>query len=169
MKTTIFISLLFVYSIVYSQDDNSYTISRSTISMGGSSKMISANNSTYNISQSIGQSSVIGTSSSDGYTLRQGYQQPSIYAIKIQESKDDLLKAAIYPNPFQQSIFISFSEHISNDIRVLLFDVSGSLIFSQKYPPTQLIRLSLSNIANGSYIINVISSTKKISTKLIKR
>ena len=142
MKTTIFISLLLVYSIVYSQDDNSYTISRSTISMGGSSKMISTNNTTYNISQSIGQSSVIGTSSGNGYTLRQGYQQPSIYTIKIQVSKDDLLKAAIYPNPFQQSIFISFSEHISNDIKVFLFDVSGSLIFSQEYPVYVIISFS---------------------------
>jgi len=170
MKTTIFISLLFVYSIVFSQEESlSFSIGRSNIGMGGSTKIISSNNTTYYINQSIGQSSVIGTSSNEEYTLRQGYQQTSNYVVKIQGLEDSLLNASIYPNPFQQSIFISFYESISNDIQVTLFDISGSLIFSRKYPPSQLIRLNVNDISNGSYIINVSSSKKKISAKLIKR
>jgi hypothetical protein len=55
---------------------SSQSIIRSSVGSGGSSQSISIKEKTYFISQSIGQASVIGYASSNGYGIRQGFQQP---------------------------------------------------------------------------------------------
>ena len=112
--------LCIVYAKGFSQTtdpstDNtgSFNVIRSTIGISGSSNTISTANGNYIISQSIGQSSIIGTGSNAGYTLRQGYQQPSILADAPSGNDNDKLEAKIYPNPFNHSIYISFSERIT--------------------------------------------------------
>lgn len=175
-KLISFVFLTFCFCVGHSQissteseTEMSYSIIRSNLGISGSSHTFTANTKQYIVSQSIGQASVIGTSSNSGYTLRQGYQQPSSLTYIIPLDGDNKLKAIIYPNPFQQSISISFSELILNDIEVLLFDIKGSLIYSGKFIGSPLIRISLSDIANGYYVIKVSSGNKQISAKLIKR
>jgi len=156
-------------SYTESETEMSYSIIRSNIGASGSSKTFITNNGRYIVSQSIGQSSVIGTSSINGYSLRQGYQQPSILADVIKGINGNELDATIYPNPFQYSIFITFGERITEDVEIDMFDVTGKLIYSKKSPPSQQLRFSITEISNGSYIINVRSSNKRISATLIKR
>lgn len=174
------LTLMLLFSVVFStsyaqntttptNNIESYAIIRSTIGISGSSKTITTNNGLYIVSQSIGQTSVIGTHTNNSYTIRQGYQQPSILADIIQLPGDNKLKATIYPNPFQQSIFISFNELILNDISIIVFDLNGKIIFSQKFPASQFIELTLDGISNGIYVIEVSSTSKQFSAKLIKR
>ena len=149
-------------------NSNNYSIIRTSTGIGGSSSTVLTPNGIYIISQSIGQSSAINTGSNSGFTLRQGYQQPSILSETI-PTYNNKLKAKIFPNPFTHSIFISFSEHITKEINVLLFDVKGSLVYSQKYAPSQFLKLNLGDFANGNYILNVEYKNKSFTTKLIKR
>jgi Secretion system C-terminal sorting domain len=165
-----------VCSIGYAQNTNtssnnteSYLIIRSSIGLSGSSNTITTNNGRYIVSQSIGQSSVIGTHSNNGYILRQGYQQPSILSVIPQSLDDKNLKASIYPNPFQQIVTISFSELMIDDVSIIVFDINGRLILSQKHPPSQLIKLSFNEISSGNYLIKISSNGKQFSAKLIKR
>ncbi|MDP5158768.1 MAG: T9SS type A sorting domain-containing protein [Flaviramulus sp.] len=161
--------LCFVFSI-QAQNKNTYKIIRSNMGAGGSSQKIATSKGNYTVSQSIGQSSVIGTSNKNGYYLRQGYQQP---LNKINVSQDGFnnnnLNAIVYPNPFEQSVSISFNEAIENDISILVFDVGGKLIFSKTYQPLKYIFLNLEDLSSGSYLLKVSSNNKIFNSKLIKK
>ncbi|MCK5101867.1 MAG: T9SS type A sorting domain-containing protein [Cyclobacteriaceae bacterium] len=161
---TLTFTILYSIPIVYSQ-----SIVRSTVGVGGSSQTVTSKNKTYFVSQSIGQASVIGTSTKNGYTIRQGFQQPPhIFIVGALNELSDL-KATIFPNPFQQSVYISFKDLIENDVSVIMHDISGRLILKETFTASQLITLPLANIASGDYILNIISDNKHLTTSIIKQ
>ena len=153
-----------------SQNGKSEYLLRSTLGNNGLSKAVTSNAGTYFIQQSIGQASVIGTYSKSNFTIRQGFLQPpnqaNIRSINIIETN---LKANLYPNPFQQSINVSFDEAINNDMSVVIYHISGRIIFSEKYPAHQLINVPLGNIAKGDYILKITTDNKQLVAKLIKQ
>lgn len=166
----IMVSMVVVLSLIQvslAQNNSQYRIIRSNIGSSGSSHTVSTSRGTYHLSQSIGQSSVIGTHFNSGYYLRQGYQQPDTKARLINNS-DVNLHATIYPNPFSQGLFISLSEEMRTDIFIMVFDVNGRVIYNQKFAPTQKIELQLGDISSGSYFLKVTSENKYFNTKLIK-
>ncbi|MEW7290837.1 T9SS type A sorting domain-containing protein [Aquimarina sp. 2304DJ70-9] len=174
------ISMLLFYlvaALCYGQNFNTnsnknvkgeYSILRSTVGVGGSSKTMITNTGNYSVSQSIGQSSVIGTYSKNGYTIRQGFQQPFLSAKIISPITTSNLKAVLYPNPFQQSVNISFNTPITNQVNIVLIDIMGRTIRSQEFPASQLIALPLEEISDGTYFLKVSSGNKKFTAKLIK-
>ena len=164
MLCALILTILYCIPNVYSQ-----SIVRSTVGISGSSQTIFFNNKPYFVSQSIGQSGVIGTSTINGYTIRQGFQQPPHSFEISQPYEESDLKAAIYPNPFQQSIQIFFKDEIKNDISVIMHDMSGRIILKETYGASQLITLPLANTACGKYILNVIADNKYFITSLIKQ
>lgn len=174
----IYLVILFTCSLAFSiqaqninlstKKSKSYRIVRSNIGAAGSSKVIKTAKGNYTVSQSIGQSSVVGTHHNNGYYLRQGYQQPSDKIKIIKEFSSSQLKAIIYPNPFEKSVLISFNEAIESEISVLVFDISGKMIYSQKFGALQSIELNLDDISQGTYLLKVLSTDKIFSTKLIK-
>lgn len=168
IKTILFLFLLFglVYE-VQAQENSGYRIMRSSLGSSGSSQSVVTSKGTYNVSQSIGQSSVIGTHSNKGYYLRQGYQQPSIKVNAVKELTYEL-EAKVYPNPFSQTLTIRFSDAMHKPIFVLLFDVKAKLIYAQEFSPRQHIQLNLNDISHGIYLMKVNSDTKSFNTKLIK-
>lgn len=145
-------------------------IIRSSLGMSGSTNNIVTKKGTYNVSQSLGQSSVIGTSFNNGYYLRQGYQQPlnKISVIQGFDSNNDLI-AKIYPNPFEQSVSISFSETVKEDLNVTVFDVRGKRVYSKIFIPSQLIQLHLESISSGAYLLKATSNDKQFNAKLLKK
>lgn len=152
---------------INAQNNSTGRIIASNLGSAGSSKMVDTSHGRYYISQSVGQSSVIGTHHANGYYLRQGYQQPLDKLGRL--TKLDIeLKAKVYPNPFSRILFITFSERMINDISVSIFDVNSRIILNQSYLPTQQLELQLQDISSGSYFLNVSSGTKKFRTKLIK-
>jgi len=166
MQPAFFLGFIILWCIpnLYSQ-----SIVRSTVGSGGSSQTVISNNRSYFLSQSIGQASVIGTTTVNGYTLRQGFQQPPYSFIVGQLEKESDLKATIYPNPFQQSLYILFEDVIENDVSVIMHDISGRIIFKERYGPSQLITLQLTTIAPGEYILNVTAGGKHLGASLIKQ
>ena len=155
-------------SPIFSNTTPIYWIQRSTLGLAGSSKTIVTQKGSYNVSQSIGQRSVAGTFYKKGYGLRQGYQQPLISIITINSPLANSLKAVFYPNPFQQSLNISFETPITKEVQIILFDVIGRPIYIRNFPAWQLINIDLSGIATGVYIIKVTADNKYISANLIK-
>jgi len=142
---------------------------RYTVGAGGTSEMVISKQKVYFISQSVGQASAIGTFTNSGFTIRQGFQQPP-YAFQIGSvfGKGDL-KAAIFPNPFQQALHISFREVIKTQIIVVLYDVSGRVVLKESHTAAQLITLPLAHIGTGGYVLQVSAGNKRLSTSLIKQ
>ena len=153
--------------MLQAQNNSQYRIVRSNLGSGGSSKNIVTSQGQYHVSQSIGQASVIGTYQSNGYFLRQGYQQPSS---KIQPSRNfnTELRAKVYPNPFNQAVIITFGNIITKDISVMLFDVKARLIYNKIFLPEQTIELKINDISNGTYFLKVSSGSLFFNTKLLK-
>ena len=145
-----------------------YDIIWSTLGIGGGSNTVITNQGTYNISSSIGQSSVIGTFGNSGYYLRQGFQQPTISATVLRSPFENTLSAKLYPNPFSRSISITFDEIIDEDIFVAIYNVSGGLVFSKKLPASQLIVLRTDDIFGGIYILRIKTGSKILRAQLIK-
>jgi len=148
---------------------HSQSIVRSTTGAGGSSQIVISDNKSYFVSQSIGQPGVIGASTSGGMTIRQGFQQPlHTYKIGMLDELSDL-KAIVYPNPFQQSINISFMDIVNEEIAVIVHDISGRIIIKETHPASQLITLTLKYMAIGEYILNVTAGKKHLTTSIIKK
>lgn len=164
------LSLVFLLCFVtefYAQSNSGYRIIRTNLGSAGSSITVQTSNGKYNVSQSIGQSSVIGTYYNNGYYLRQGYQQPS-FKVKVDKEKNYTLDAKVFPNPFSQYVTIRFSDNIINDISVTILDVNSKHIYSRRFSPSQTVKLNIIDISNGIYFLNVISGIKQFNTKLIK-
>lgn len=163
--------LCFAFSVEAqnSTESRAYSIIRSNFGASGSSHTIVTKKGTYSVSQSIGQTSVIGTHSNNGYYLRQGYQQPSS-GIKVSPSlKNNDLSATVYPNPFEQSVSIAFSQSMKNNISVMVFNLKGKLIYSKEYNPSQQIQIHFDALSSGTYLLKVVSNNKLFHSKLIKK
>ncbi|ARV09014.1 hypothetical protein BTO05_04955 [Winogradskyella sp. PC-19] len=153
---------------VSGQTISEYRIISSNLGTAGSSTTVATANGTYLVSQSVGQASVIGThSSSNGYIVRQGYQQP-LENLNSTVNTTVNLNAKVHPNPFTRDINISFSSIIKNNVNIQLFDVLGKLIYSDKHTASQTINLQLGHIQKGTYFLKVTSKNKSFNTKLIK-
>ena len=168
MRIVIYTILLFCFLQEFqAQDTSGYRIIRSSVGSAGSSQNIVTNKGTYNVSQSIGQGSVIGTHSSKGYFLRQGYQQP-FSKVKIVKPSDNSIQAKVYPNPFKQSVTVTFNTNILEDMSVLIVDVNGKVIYKQNFLPAMSIELKVNAISNGIYFLRVASGGNYFNEKLIK-
>ena len=165
MKPLCALIFVLIYSlpVAYSQ-----SMQRSTVGNSGSSHQVISNGKTYFVSQSIGQASVNGTSIKKGHAILQGFQQPPFFSVD-QRYVDGDLKATIFPNPFQQSVFISFKELIENDVSVIIHDISGRFILKETFSASQLISLPLSNTSDGEYILNIITGNMHLTSILIKQ
>jgi hypothetical protein len=144
-----------------------YAIINSNIGISGSSNAVANSNGNYIVSQSVGQASVIGTTTKNGYTLRQGYQQPP-ESFKKGAINNTALNTKVYPNPFKELITIAFREAIHTDVQVSLFDVSGRRLYMETFKAAQGLQISLFPDSNGIYFLNISANQKKFSTKLIK-
>ena len=170
MKTLItLLILLFIVQECSAQNNTQYRIISSNMGSSGSSKTIQTEKGNYKVSQSIGQSSVIGTHYRNGYHVRQGYQQPlSAVKTKKPEGYDFNLKAKVFPNPFENAIIITFSNPILKNVSVLIFDINSKIIHAQEFLPAQRLELQINDIATGTYFLRVSSGKKHFNTKLIK-
>jgi hypothetical protein len=166
----LFASVLFLTFIQFSQaqnTSNSYLV-RETTGISGSSEIISANNKTYIMQQSIGQASVIGTYDSN-YIARQGFIQPNVLAKIIDKDISLNLEAIIYPNPFLESVTISFSEQITDKVAVVVFDLLGRLVFSKSYEGTQKLKVAFNNLSLANYVLKVTANNKQFIKKITKK
>lgn len=154
----------------YTQDLNdepNYIIARSTLGLSGSSSTIDTGKGSYTLNQSVGQASIIGTSIINNHTLLQGYQQ---YILTLEVPKSEkIFQVLVGPNPVTEWLKIIFEETITDEVIIHLLDLSGRVIKTKKYTPSQILRLSLKDLTKGMYIIHVISPNKQFTTKLIKQ
>ena len=127
------IFFLFINQFSHSQSTSSRYLVRATTSIAGSSEKITLNNYDLIIQQSIGQSSVIGAFYQNNFSVRQGFIQPNSISTKIAlnlETFQSTLESTVHPNPFKESITLSFSKIVSDKISITVFDILGRMVFS---------------------------------------
>ncbi|WP_010232407.1 T9SS type A sorting domain-containing protein [Gillisia marina] len=163
--------LLIVFGKQLSKAQTSSTkqLVRATTGTSGSSENVSTNNHTYLIQQSIGQASVIGTLYDSKYIVRQGFIQPSVLAKILDVNIPLSLEAVAYPNPFIESITLSFSEQITNNVHVSVYDLFGRVLFSKDYKANQKINVQFNNLSVADYILKVTANNKQFIKKILKR
>lgn len=166
-KYAILIITLCLGQLFQAQNDQEHRIIRSNLGSSGSSKTVTTIKGVFTISQSIGQSSVIGTHYSNGYYVRQGYQQP-FYKQKTVKNLGNDLTVKVFPNPFIQDITITFSHTIKKEIVIIIYDINGKNLYTQEFLPAQEIKVNLTDISSGMYILKVVSEKLFFNTKLIK-
>lgn len=78
------------------------------------------------------------------------------------------------PNPFKESLFISFKIRRSTQVSLQLFDLTGRLIhtpiYNQKYQPGKYVeRINVIdlNLQAGTYVIKLITENDFVTTKVI--
>lgn len=169
MKKNIYLLMFLCFvQLIQAQENSEYRIIRSNLGSSGSSQSVVTAKGTYNISQSVGQASVIGTHSNNGYVLRQGYQQPATKLKLKPKAEDYSLNAKVYPNPFNQKVTITFSALLEYDISIVMYDITGKIIHTQNVEAAQGVEIQLQDIASGTYFLKVMSGKKYFNTKLLK-
>jgi hypothetical protein len=159
----------FIFNQLSAQNNSSQQLVRSTTGISGSSEIISSNNKTYLVQQSIGQPSAIGTFTNVDYILRQGFIQPNVLAKIIDKTIPLNLEAVIYPNPFVDGVSISFIEKVSDKIEVFVFDVLGRMVFSKSYIAEQNLSIQFNNLSVADYIIKVVANNKQFVKNIVKK
>ena len=170
LKKFLFLNKLFflVFFILYSFrafSQNPVKL-RSTTSAVGTTGNIQYRNERLYIAQSVGQASVINKYNAQGVTLRQGFIQPLSKASS--EISKESLKGMIYPNPFINELIVSFSDAVSDELLVSIYNSQGNLVHSDRQNAHQEIHLDLTNLLRGIYFLVVTTNNKQFSSHLIK-
>jgi hypothetical protein len=147
----------FVYSTIHAQ-----TITRSVISSFGNS----ASNSSFYLSQTIGQPSGFSAFSNNEIRLNQGFEQ-AFLLLDASEKKE--LNFKIYPNPNNGSFTIMSDFSRGEIFEILIFDLLGKPIFSRQGESGTPLHIDISGLlASGAYAIKIVADNGSIfSTRLI--
>ncbi|MFV5699286.1 T9SS type A sorting domain-containing protein [Flavobacterium sp. ZT3R17] len=120
------------------------------------------------VTQTIGQQSLIGTSSNK-FVVMQGFQQ-SVWGKYISSNLLDDIKTTTYPNPFIETVSFEFSKPINQLININVFDISGHLVFEQKIKPNNtILTIHLPSLPSSEYLVRLNTDNFNYYTKIIKR
>jgi len=164
----IFILFILINFSVKAQNTSSPFLMRATLSASGSSETVTFDNLNFIIQQSIDQSSVIGTSKNNGYTLRQGFIQPNVLVKILDTSMPIDLEVNFYPNPFKEKVSLAFTQQINGNIEVAVFDMVGKLVFLKKYEAIQNLQLQFDNLSLGAYILKITANNRQFIKNIMK-
>ena len=147
---------------------NSQSIQRSVLGMSGASKVVNSSGKTYLISQSIGQNGITGTATRNGFSVRQGFQQPPYkFEAGLQTNE---LKLKVYPNPTEHQVSIYIEEEDTAEIVLIsIIDRSGRILISDRFEESRSFEVDVSALAAGAYILKAQAGSKQFITKLIKQ
>jgi hypothetical protein len=149
------------------------TLISSTLGAGGTTKYVEGRY----YSHVIAQTSIQGTFSQQGITVRQGFKQPWIISMFKKSSNLNLLpndestiSINAFPNPFSDRLTITFSSTSTLPTELLLFDIQGIILFKKVYPPmTNEIQLTdFTYMRPGQYILRLYHNNRPKTISIIK-
>ncbi len=142
------------------------------ISSASAQTVISANGGTATaagseVSWTIGEP-ITATVSDGTTTLTQGFHQTKIKVTAVNEIQVPNVKIKVYPNPTSDFVMVHLSKTVEK-ATYLLFDITGKLI-QQKNIESIDTKIDMTGVANGSYILKLISGQQPLQTfKIVKR
>ena len=122
------------------------------------------------VSQTIVQQSVIGTSTKDGVTYSQGFQQSVWSKYLNQNAALSSITTTTYPNPFIQTINFQFSKPLSDVISVTVYDIRGRLIYQEdKKAVENILTIELPQLASSNYLVKLSATNYTYYTQILKQ
>ena len=122
--------------------------------------------------QSIGQSAVvIGTSTTAGAVMFQGFVQPLAYRVSPSKEIIPELQWLAYPNPFHANLTLKFSQKFSSPASLELYSILGQKVWSGELPAnqTQIQLVDFNRLPVGQYILRLLYSNQVLTKYLQKR
>jgi hypothetical protein len=120
------------------------------------------------ISQSIGQLSVIGTSTSTRFTFQQGFQQSLAAMVSNTISVPDFA-VTIYPNPVVDSFTISVANAPDETLSIKITNLLGQVLYQGQLPSFQSQKtIPFGSFPNGTYLVQLFSGNQIVIKKIIK-
>ena len=166
-------SIILFISLIAAFSAQAQRLMNSTLSAGGATKYVDGRY----YSHVISQTSIQGTFTQNGITVRQGFKQPLINSMfktvanSVSLPKEEsAISFKAFPNPFSNYLTITFSSTSTLPTELLLYDIQGNVLFKKIYPPmTNEIQLSdFINIRPGNYIIRLNQNNKPTTLSMIK-
>jgi hypothetical protein len=153
------ISLAFVLKVI---SISSQTVHHQMVSSQSTS---GASTSGLIIKQTIGQTSATG-SFFGKFSVQQGYQQSNWTTHLLVPEKISITR---YPNPFTQFINFNFIDSRDDPVRVQIFDINGKSVYLIAHTvKNKSIRINLSMLTTGSYLVKITNQNLYHFTKIIK-
>jgi hypothetical protein len=144
--------LILIFVLMY---NNSYTqqISPDAVTSSGAS-MSQSNGS---VSFTVGEITV-KTITDGTYTISQGFTNTAAQTTTvtaIQETKSDVLKLSIYPNPASALVFVDILHSKLPFIRLTINDIQGRLISEERYATSNNnhIGINIQDWNPGTYLL----------------
>ena len=124
------------------------------------------------LSWTIGQSGLVGTSKKPSIILNMGFQQFDNLLVSIEDVTTDL-HFNMYPNPFRDHLYLDIQASKQLDVNIQLFDNYGRLVLSKNIGENSLIikqTIQTQGLTSGVYSLLVITNDENntISTKYFK-
>lgn len=115
----------------------------------------------------------LSTLNSTGTSKINANPNPPCSHVSIFENDKQLIKATLFPNPFNQNISLSILLESEMSIIVSLYDINGRLILTKNfnvYQGENTLDIQTGFVSKGTYILNITSTDNGIqsNSKLIK-
>ena len=160
MKKLLFISVLLTFT---SNSVSAQLHHQMLSSQGSTSKTASGVIAT----QTIGQTSVIGTYDNLSFKIGQGYQQ-AFWGRIINEQNSPDFEVSVFPNPFESDFNIRYNGE--GLMSVSIYDVAGKLIYKKDHLfTTPQKTISVDAMSSGVYLVRLQTNKLNYFTKLIKQ
>jgi hypothetical protein len=142
----------------------SQAVQRQTVSAQGG--VYTANGMVF--SQSIGQLSVIGTSTSTRFTFQQGFQQSLTAMVSNTISVPDF-SVTIFPNPVEDSFTISVVNSPEEPLTIKIINLLGQQIYQGELLSFQSQKsIPFASYPRGTYLVQLNAGKQIITKKIIK-
>ena len=79
-------------------------------------------------------------------------------------SSDNII---IHPNPLKNSELLSISNLKNDNLNVFIYDVTGKMLIKKLISNNNLLKVNVSNLNQGIYLVKLVSDKKSITQKLI--
>jgi hypothetical protein len=176
-RSVLFIVLLLVSHVCAQNLTQSSRLVKSVLTSGGSSTVSMAYLDAQGvlkktrIQQSIGQSGVVGLSTTALNSVQQGFlSRVKVFNINNTTATEfvENLDLSVYPNPFKDFINIKFSKPTLFPVTIEVFDIRGRLVLEQQFQPSSQVSFSADRLEDASYVVRVSSGSQAFLKKLIK-
>jgi hypothetical protein len=161
----IFIKILILCSLCFTfgfSTLNAQIITRSVISSFGNS----ASNSSFYLSQTIGQPSGFSAFENGETIVNQGFEQAYLF---LDAAEKNQFNFTIYPNPNKGSFTVTSDLNRGEIFEILIYDLLGKPIFSEYGEAGTPLHIDISDLlASGAYAVRIVAANGfSFSTRLI--
>lgn len=157
MKHGYLLIILFLGTTVIAQES---AIKRASLSTAPSTSQKDG----FMIQHSVGFMGVMSSVEHKNHSVTRGFLLPQGVAL---DYSDEDMEWILYPVPFSTHLNIDFSTAVSGDMEVVLFDVTGQLVFKETYTAQQKQEIYIGNLAQGEYLIQVTLMGRSFNAQIL--